>query len=168
MSNKNFPMKLHINPWRIILIFALSFLVLEFIFYSVFQPWYAGEFNPFTQGPYLFNEYFKAIYIYTPILLIMSVVFCVLSIKNTYYIVESHYIAHFKMGHEDRYNYTDIIFIDEEWSKKHKMLQFYLKDGKSRTLAFDKEGLIFKYAVEKSHQISIEEFHAKFPNIKIG
>ena len=158
MSNKKFPLKLKINPWRIILIFIVSFIVLEAVFYSIFTPWYEGNFNPIG----------LPFFLYTGILFGLSVAFCVLSINNTYYVVDAHYISHFKMGHEDRYPYTDIIFIDEEWSKKHKMLNFYLKSGKSRTLAFDKEGLIYKYAVEKVHQMSKEEFQAKFPNIHIG
>ncbi len=159
MSNKNFPLKLKINPWRIILIFVLSFVVLEAIFYSIFQPWYQGDFFPFNKASF---------YIYTAALMIITVVFAILSISKTYYVIDAHQISHFKMGHEDVYRFVDIIYIDEEWSKKHKMLQFYLKSGKSRTLAFDKDGLLFKYAVEKSYTISKEEFVARFPNIHVS
>lgn len=163
MSNKKFPLKLTINPWRIILIFSLTFVALEAIFYSIFTPWYIGCFNPFDME--------KAgiwIYIYTPVLLVLAVVFCVLSITKTYYEIDGLKISHYKMGHCDEYMFSNIIYIEEEWSKKHKMLSFYLKDGRNRTLAFDKEGLIFKYAMEKSNLISKEEFKARFPKARIS
>ena len=71
------------------------------------------------------------------------------------------------MGKEYMYRWADMIYIDEEWSKKHKMLLFYMEDGKARYLAFDKQGIIFEYALKYSHLISYEEFLARFPKVKL-
>ena len=71
------------------------------------------------------------------------------------------------MGVEKEYYWKDILYIDEEWSRKHKMLLFYMADGKDRYLAFDKEGLIFEYALNYSRLISQEEFLARFPKAKL-
>ena len=158
MSNGKFPLKLKLNPWRVLWIFIITFFILEAILYFSIQKWYLGDWFPFDD---------VAFYIYTPALIIMTVIFCVLSIRNTYYMIDGTKIAHYKMGHCDEYPYANIIYIDEEWSKKHKMLHFYMKSGKSHTLAFDKEGLIFKYATEKSHTLSREEFRLQYPNAKM-
>ena len=158
MSKNKYPLKLKVNPWRIVLVFILSYIALEIIFYLSLTPWYTLDFNPFNKVPF---------YIYTPALIVVTIVFMVLSIKNTYYEIDGTKLCHYKMGHCDEYPYANIVYIDEEWSKKHKMLHFYMKSGKSHTLAFDKEGLIFKFAVEKSNQMSREEFRAKYPNAKM-
>ena len=65
------------------------------------------------------------------------------------------------------YFWSDIIYIDQEFSKKKKMFLFYTKDGREHYLAFDKEGLIFSKALEKCHLMDKEEFKRKFPNKKI-
>lgn len=145
------------NPWRIILIFSLVYIGTVLLFYSILQPWYLGDFNPF-------SKFYT--YIYMAALLVAAIIFCVLSITKTYYELDDKKISHHKMGTEDIYYYSDIVYIDEKWSKKHKMLNFYLRSGKSRTLAFDKEGLIFKYAMEHSRLMQEEEFRAKYPSAK--
>ena len=163
MSNLDKEVKVKLNPIRIILIFVVTYIISVLLFYSVIQPWKffnTGNFadlNPFTNF---------VTYIYMGALLILAAIFCVLSIKKTYYVLDSKKIEHYKMGNCDIYHYSDIVYIDEEWSKKHKMLHFYLRSGKSRTLAFDKEGLIYRYAIEHVRQMSFEEFRMKYPNAK--
>ena len=71
------------------------------------------------------------------------------------------------MGQTKEYYWKDILYIDEEWSKRHKMLLFYMADGKERFLAFDKQGLIFEYALNYSRMMSLEEFRARFPKTKL-
>jgi hypothetical protein len=71
------------------------------------------------------------------------------------------------MGQTKEYYWKDILYVDEEWSKKHKMLLFYMADGKERFLAFDKEGLIFEYALNYGRLLSYEEFRARFPKTKL-
>lgn len=159
MPKKSENKKLKISSKRIIIIFIVLAIAVEAIFYSIFQPWYNGDFNPFNQ---------MSFYFYTTGVVALSVIFCIVSITQTFYIVDRSSITHNKMGHEYRYNFNDMVYIDEEWSKKHKMLLFYLKDGKSKFLAFDKEGIIYDYALKYSvHRLTKEEFQRAYPNVKL-
>lgn len=154
MSNKEDDEKLRINPWRIILIFIGLFILFEAIFYVSFQ---YQQFWPLE----------SSFYFYTPCLAGISILFAALSITQTYYVVDRNRIVHVKMGKAYQYFFNDIIFVDEKWSEKHKMLLFYQKDGKARYLAFDKKGVIYQAVLERSHLISEEEFLGRFPNVKL-
>ena len=156
MSKNRNGEKLKLNPLRIILLFIAIFFVFEAIFYFTFQG-VNGYLWPFD----------TSFYFYTPVLLGLAILLCVLSITQTYYTVDKQAINHYKMGRQYRYLFSDIIYINEEWSKKHKTLLFYLKDGKDRYLAFDKEAVIYEYAIEYSHLISEEEFRERFPKAKL-
>lgn len=154
MMKKENDEKLKISSKRIIIIFAILFVVFEVIFYVSFQN---KQFWPLEES----------FYIYTPAILVVTVIFCVISITQTYYKVDKLKITHVKMGKEFEFYFKDIIYIDEEWSKKHKMLLFYTSDGKSKFLTFDKNGVIFEYALQYSRLISKEEFKMRFPNVKL-
>ena len=146
--------KLRVSAFRIIWIFAVLFIVMTAIFYISFQH---DNFWPLE----------ISFFIYAPILLVMSIFFSILTIKATYYQVDKHRLIHSKMGQVKEYQWKDILYINEEWSRKHKMLLFYMADGKDRYLAFDKEGIIFEYALTYSRLLSEEEFIARFPNAKL-
>ncbi len=156
MKEKN-PNILHPNPWRIILIFVILFVVFEAIFFISFQGIASDHIWPPD----------TSFVIYTPSLAVASVLFCILSISQTSYEVTSLKLVHTKMGKINEYFWSDIIYIDEEFSSKKKMLLFYTKDGRDHFLAFDKKGIIFEKALEKAHLLSKEEFQRKFPNKKI-
>ncbi len=154
MSKRDENEKLRISSKRIVFIFILLFVVFEAIFYISFQ---YQNFWPLE----------TSFYFYTPALLLSSAFFCYISITKTFYLVDKNRILHAKMGKEYIYRWSDIIYIDEEWSKKHKMLLFYLNDGKGRYLAFDKQGIIYEYAMKYCKLISYEEFIARFPKVKL-
>lgn len=145
------------NAWRIIRIFIILFIVFELIFYATFQGAITGNFWP------LENSF----YIYTTSLVAASILFCALSIFQTSYEVTSLKLIHTKMGKVMEYFWADIVYIDEDFSSKKKMMLFYTKDGREHYLAFDKNAIIYQTALEKSHLISKEEFQRKFPNKKI-
>ena len=148
--------KLRVNPWRIIGIFALTFLVFEAIFYVSFQG-ANGEFWPFD----------KSFYFYTPALLIATAVFCYISLTQTYYEINGPVFIHSKMGRITEYTFNNIIYIDEEFSTSKRMFRFFTKDGKEHVLMFDKEGVLYQTALEKCPLISEEEFRRRFPNVKM-
>lgn len=148
---------LRVNPWRIIKIFIILFVVFEIIFFLSFQGAVSGKFWPID----------KTFYYYTPCLLVASGFFCYLSISQTSYEVTNLKIVHSKMGKVSEYFYSDIIYIDQEFSERKKMMLFFTKDGREHYLAFDKEGIIYTKALEKCHLISLEELQRKFPNKKI-
>lgn len=151
------PEILRLNPWRIILIFVILFVIFEAIFFISFQG-ISGH------GAWPPDISFA---IYTPSLAVASIVFCILSITQTSYEVTPLKLVHTKMGKINEYFWSDIVYIDEEFSARKKMLLFYTKDGRDHFLAFDKKGIIFEKALEKSHLLSKEEFQRKFPNKKI-
>lgn len=161
MSDKHANEKLRLNPWRIILLFVGIFFVFEAIFYFSFQG------APIGGRPGKLWPFDASFYFYTPVLFGMSVLFCVLSITQTYYLIDKDAITHVKMGKTFRYRFSDILYIDEKWSEKHKTLLFYMGDGKDRYLAFDKEKVIYEYALQYSHLMSREEYHERFPNAKL-
>lgn len=146
--------KLRISSKRIVFIFIVLFFVFEAIFYFSFQ----------RDGLWPFDISF---YFYTPALLLSSAFFCYISITKTYYIIDKQKIQHFKMGKQYQYKWSEIIYIEEEWSKRHKMLLFYQADGHPKYLAFDKKGVIWEYAIKYSHLISTEEFRERFPKVKL-
>ena len=155
MSKKD-PNKLRVNPWRIIAIFGVAFLVFELIFYVSFQG-ANGGFWPLD----------KSFYFYTPALLIATIVFCVLSLTQTYYEINGPVFIHSKMGKIVEYTFNNIIYIDEEFSLKKKMFRFFTKDGQEHLLVFDKKGVLYETALKKCPLISLEEFQRRFPNKKM-
>ncbi len=143
--------RLHISSPRIIILLSILFLIIEVALFFAFQR--------FDKETFSLDASF---YIYTPIVVILAVFSIIVSIKQTYYVVDKHKIVHVKMGKVYEYYFKDIIFIDEKFSKKHKMLLFYKNNGHPYYLAFDKDGVIYEYALTYSHLISEEEFYERF------
>ena len=148
--------KLTVNPWRIIKIFLLSFIVLEIIFYLSFQG-VNGTLWPLD----------KSFYFYTPALLIATGIFAYISITQTYYEINGPVFIHSKMGKIVEYTFNNIIYIDEEFSTSKKMMRFFTKEGKEHLLIFDKNAVLYQTALNKCPLISLEEFQRRFPNIKM-
>ena len=148
--------KLKINPWRIIKIFAFTFLVFELIFYFSFQ----GA----NKALWPLD---KSFYFYTPSLLIATIIFAYISITQTFYQIDGAVFIHSKMGKVVEYTFNNIVYIDEEFSSRKKMMRFFTRDGREHLLIFDKEQIIYKTALKKCPLISKEEFQRRFPNIKM-
>ena len=157
MSNKENQQIYKVAPGRIIKIFLFAFLVLEIIFFFSFQGSKNGTFWPFD----------SSFYYYTPALLIATIIFCAISISQTFYQIDGAVFIHSKMGKVVDYNFSHIIFVDEEFSTSKKMMRFFTKDGKEHLLLFDKNAVIYNTILEKSPLISKEEFLRRFPNIKM-
>jgi hypothetical protein len=148
--------KLTVNPWRIIKIFILAYLIFELIFYVSFQG-VNGSFWP------LDNSF----YYYTPILFVATGIFCYISLTQTYYEIDGATFIHSKMGKVVEYTFNNIIYIDEEFSESKKMMRFFTKEGKEHVLIFDKNAVLYHTALKKCPLISKEEFQRRFPNIKM-
>ena len=150
------PNKLRVNPWRILAIFGVAFLVFELIFYVSFQG-VNGAFWPLD----------KSFYFYTPALLVATGLFAYLSLTQTYYEIKGATFVHSKMGKIVEYSFNNIIYIDEEFSTKKKMMRFFTKDGQEHLLVFDKNAVLYETALNKCPLISEEEFKRRFPNKKM-
>ena len=138
------------NPWRIIFIFIAIFLAFELIFVLSF-----------------ISSLDEKFYIFSGLLLAATIVFCVITIRSTVYEIFHNKIIHKKLGKETEYYFSDILFIDEEFTLKHKMLLFYDKDGKDKYLILDKNKKILEIMDENVRQISEEELLRRFPNVKL-
>jgi len=156
MSKKD-EKKLTVNPWRIIKIFAVTFVIFELIFFFSFQGATNLKLWPLD----------KSFYYYTSALLAATVIFAYISITQTYYQINGSIFIHFKMGKVIEYTFSNIIYIDEEFSEKKKMFRFFTKDGREHLLVFDKNEVIYRTSLEKCPLISKEEFQRRFPNIKM-
>ena len=86
MSKKD-DKKLYVNPWRIIGIFAIAYVIFEAIFYVTFQG-ANGKFWPFD----------KSFYFYTPLLFVATAIFCYISLTQTFYQIDGATFIHSKMG----------------------------------------------------------------------
>ncbi len=155
-EKKQDPNILRVSAKPIILVFCVLFIVFELIFYLSFQG-VNGAFYPFD----------LSFYIYTPILLAISIIFCFFSINQVFYKIDGSKITHYKLGKVYEYYFSDIIYVDEKWSLKHKMLLFYDRNGKPHYLYFDKQRVVYDKTLEKAKLWSKEEFHNRFPKVKI-
>ena len=149
--------KLKINPWRIIGIFAVAFLIFEAIFYFTFQGAVNSQLWPLD----------KSFFYYTPILLVATAIFCAISLTQTYYEIDGAVFTHYKMGKVVEYTFNNIIYIDQEFSEKKKMMRFFTKDGKEHFLIFDKNKVLYETALKKCQLITLEELQRRFPDKKM-
>lgn len=157
MSRKNKDLIVRLSNKKLILLYIGTFVVFEAIF-----------FLSFTLGSIVENGKLDVpFYVYTPLLVVMSVILCVLSIKNTYYILNNSRVIHVRLGKEVSYEWSHIVYIDQEWSEKHKTLDFFLESGKECYLAFDKEGKLYEYALRNCRLLEQEEFVARYTKYKL-
>ena len=157
MSRKNKDEIARLSSTKLILLYVGTFLVFEAIF-----------FFSFTFGNVLqYGDVDLPFFMYTPILLVMTVVLCILSIKNTYYILNDSRVVHVRLGKEVSYEWSHIVYINEEWSEKHKTLNFFLESGKECYLAFDKEGKLYEYALRNCRLLEQEEFVRRYTKNKL-
>ncbi len=106
-------------------------------------------------------------YIYTPALLCLTIIFYILSIKKTYYEIDEKRIIYHRYNKIFEFPFKKMLYIDEKWSLGHKTLLFYDENGRRKYLTFDKEGLIFEYALKYASLLTKEEFNRRFPNVKL-
>lgn len=152
--------KLKISSFRLTFMFAGVYLFLQILFMSTFNFLDVTVWPPKIVNLTLF-------YVYTPILLAVTIFFYVLSLTQTFYYVDKKKITHHKMNKIFEYYFSDMTYIDEKWSKKHRTLLFYDKSGHRNFLTFDREGIIFQHALENARPLSREDFAIRFPGIRL-
>lgn len=146
-------MKVRVGAKRIVITYAVLGVIVLFALYSMI-----GWIWPPTDVHYLVMV----------VWFLSTLLFFILSLTQTYYVMEGRNLIHHQLNKEFVYDCKDILYVDEEYSKKHKILTFYLESGAARYLPYDKNGAIFDFVMEKSiNRISREEFHARFPSIRL-
>ena len=153
-----FSMKVRVAAWRL-----LRFLILIIVLG-------AGMTFAFT-----FNMFLKPIkeWAWQPWLIIgvwvaLSAFLIVLVLVGSYYEVEKRYVVVVKAKQRVVYNYSDVVYIDEEQSERRKMVCFYTRQGHCRYLLFDKKQILYKVMLANcKNRLSKEEFKFKYPQVKL-
>ncbi len=91
----------------------------------------------------------------------------ILIAKNFYEVINDG-VVHHRLGRETTFNFENVLYIDEEYSIKHKSLLIYNKEGKELFLTLDKEmELLELFKSGCKNLISKEELKEKFPYLKL-
>ena len=107
-------------------------------------------------------------YIIEGIWTLVSIIYIIFALTHNYYEIDKNRIVHYKGRKRLVYDFNSILYIDEEWSKKHKTLLFYTNLGDARYLPFDKKGLIYEKTLPRcKNLISKEEYQKRFPKTKM-
>ena len=149
-------MKVKISAKRVLLMWFGTYLIIgglvTLMFFNLFYLTKWGPWQPIILG------------IYTAVM----VTILIISLNTHYYEINKKDITECKFGKRLTYFYNEIIYIDEEGSKKSRILSFVTKFGHVKYLTFDKEGKIFEACMARcKNLITLEELREKFPGIKI-
>lgn len=148
-------MKIRQNPLRITLTFIGAMLLCSALIFSFLFP-------IFLDWPWDFRQYI-IIFLW----LISSVVFYIISILYNFYIIESKCIIVHRFKKVLYYYFNDIIYIDKQYSEKHKMILFVTNKKDVRYLVFDSKKLVYQTMLEKCHNLlTYEQLIAKYGEIK--
>ena len=99
---------------------------------------------------------------------VSGIALIVITPLNIYYEINKRYVVVSKYGKKTTYNYSDVVYIDEEKSEKKKVVHFYTNKGHVRYLPFDKEGKIYQVFLQRCHNLlDKEQLKQKYPNIKL-
>jgi hypothetical protein len=120
-------------------------------------------FKQFTTLPWDFLPY--AI---IAIWLVGAIIFYILTIKMNYYILHKKYVIFRKYGKDLIYNFSEVLYIDEEQSLKKKTIIFVTTKGHTRYMIFDRKNVLYSVMLQKcTNRISKEELLQRFPNIDL-
>jgi len=148
-------MKLKIRPTRIIVSFIFAALFVGAFLFGVC--WHMFLFETWDWRQYALIAFW----------VISTIVFLIVALIGNYYVLERKYVEVHRFKKVLVYNFSDVIYIDEEKSKKHKTIYFYMRQGHTRYLTFDQKGLLYKAMLEKcQNRLSKEDFEREYPNIK--
>ncbi len=98
---------------------------------------------------------------------ISSIVFYVITLNSCYYILSKKDLTVVRFKKRIVYTFSDVIYIDEELSKKKKMVCFFTKFGHKRYITFDQENKILPMMLKQCKNLQTkEEFEINYPNVK--
>lgn len=99
--------------------------------------------------------------------IIFCILISVLTPFNLYYEINKKYVEEVKFTKRLVYNFSDIIYINEERSEKKKKVCFYTRFGHVRELYFDKQNIIYKSMLANCKNLmSKEDFERRYPNVR--
>lgn len=156
-------MKIKPNPKKIIITYIIIFLIMELAIWALMGTrfWSLTSFDQYVKNNLLTDL------IYTIIIFAICVIFLILTLVKSYYEFDNKHLI-YKAMKTYEYTYDNIIFINEEYSRKHGTLEFYLSNGKNVLLTMDKDKILLEELLKRCKKtISKEEFLKKFPTAKL-
>lgn len=98
---------------------------------------------------------------------IIALGFVIYALKMNYFSLEKKRIVFHRGKKELFYYYSEIIYIDHDYSRYHKSVRFYTNKGDERFLPLDKDRLVYKRMCEEcNHLLSFEDLKKRFPKAK--
>ena len=153
-----FTMKVRVPAWRLLLILLVVILVAGAAIFGLTFSQFLKPIKEWTWQPYTIIG----------IWLTVSAFLVVLVLVGSYYEVEKRYVVVVKAKQRVVYNYSDVVYIDEEQSERRKMVCFYTRQGHCRYLLFDKKQILYKVMLANcKNRLSKEEFKFKYPQVKL-
>lgn len=136
--------------------FGMLFLALEFLLWSIcgVRFWRLSD-------PDYHHNYIVDI-IYTVIAFSLMLTAMIIYIVKIYYVIEKDQIVRYGNGLKT-YRFNNIVYIDEEYTKKHVDIRFYDNGGYWVNLTDTRNKDLYKVIKEKSPLLTLDEFKAKYP-----
>ena len=105
-----------------------------------------------------------------PILIMVYLTICICIFVavyfNHYYEVTNKEVIVKRLGKLLHYRFNEILYIDEEQSRKKKTVTFVTSRGDAVYLTYDKEGKLIEILLKEcKNLITLDELKARFPNI---
>ena len=151
-------MKVRVPAWRILLILSVVILIAGGIAFAFTFDLFLKPIKDWSWQPYVIITVWLAI----------SAFLITAALLGSYYEVEKKYVVVHKGKQQLVYNYSDVVYIDEEQSVKKKMVCFYTKQGHARYLMFDSKGILYKVMIANcTNRLTKEEFKERYPKVKL-
>lgn len=154
-------MVLKIHPWRITWRYLLVYIViLAIAFGSCFSIFFKVDEN----GSISFASFGISQGIFIAIFAGLFIATYLMALFGQKYIVEDKYFIVKRLTREYQYDYSNIVFIDIEKSKRKNMVILFSKKSGLRYLLGDKEGKLLETLIKKCpNTMTIEEFRRAYP-----
>ena len=157
--NKIYPSK--IGLFKSYIVVAILLLVIIFLTFSSRFAWvYSSEEDV---SSYVIQDVVVLI-----VCLALDIVFWFILVIRNFYEVLNDGIVHHTLARETTYNFGRVLYINEEYTNKHKVLLFYNEQGKEIFLILDKDFELLNLFQKKCYNlISKEEYKIRFPSSKV-
>lgn len=149
---------------KILKLFSIYCLVLLLLIYAIFSSRFGWAYLP--------EDQVTSCIIQDVITIVAWAVICGISYyimtKQNYYVILKDGIVHHKWTKEIKFDFKDVLYIDEEYTEKHSILLFYDNRGASFFLVLDREEKIL--SAMKKNAINLmdkESFKRRFPGVKM-
>lgn len=149
---------------KILKLFSIYCLVLLLLIYAIFSSRFGWAYLP--------EDQVTSCIIQDVITIVAWAVICGISYyimtKQNYYVILKDGIVHHKWTKEIKFDFKDVLYIDEEYTEKHSILLFYDNRGASFFLVLDREEKILN-AMKKNatNLMDKESFKRRFPSVKM-